>query len=48
MQFTRVVLTTVFAALAGSSFFVSASPIPAPAPVAEAEPQGCQMLNSCT
>ncbi|RXW25119.1 hypothetical protein EST38_g740 [Candolleomyces aberdarensis] len=46
MQFTRVVFSAVFAGFAGSSFVI-ASPIPAPAPVAEAQPQACQILNSC-
>ncbi|KAJ2929071.1 hypothetical protein H1R20_g8022, partial [Candolleomyces eurysporus] len=46
MQFTRVIFTAALAVFAGSSF-VAASPIPAPAPVAEADPQSCQILNSC-
>ncbi|KAJ2913325.1 hypothetical protein MD484_g7114, partial [Candolleomyces efflorescens] len=45
MQFTRIVIAalTVFA---GSSLVV-ASPIPVPEPVAEADPQSCQILLSC-
>ncbi|KAJ2923741.1 hypothetical protein H1R20_g11900, partial [Candolleomyces eurysporus] len=46
MHFTRILFAAVLAAIAGSSF-VLASPIPAPEPVAEAQPQACQILNSC-
>ncbi|RXW16129.1 hypothetical protein EST38_g9727 [Candolleomyces aberdarensis] len=46
MQFTRIVFATAVAVFAGSSFVI-ASPIPAPAPAAEADPQSCQILNSC-
>ncbi|RXW16377.1 hypothetical protein EST38_g9476 [Candolleomyces aberdarensis] len=46
MQFTRIVFAAALAAFAGSSFVI-ASPIPAPAPVPEAQPQACQILNSC-
>ncbi|KAJ2925160.1 hypothetical protein H1R20_g11934, partial [Candolleomyces eurysporus] len=46
MQFTRIVFAAVLAVFAGSSFVI-ASPMPAPAPVAKAQPQACQILNSC-
>ncbi|RXW11701.1 hypothetical protein EST38_g14154 [Candolleomyces aberdarensis] len=46
MHFTRVVFAAVLAVFAGSSLAI-ASPIPAPAPVPEAQPQACQILNSC-
>ncbi|KAJ2912217.1 hypothetical protein MD484_g8196, partial [Candolleomyces efflorescens] len=46
MQFTRVIFTAALALFAGSSLVV-ASPIPVPEPVAEADPQSCQMLLSC-
>ncbi|RXW15725.1 hypothetical protein EST38_g10135 [Candolleomyces aberdarensis] len=46
MQLTRIVFTAVLTAFAGSPLVI-ASPIPAPAPVAEAQPQACQILNSC-
>ncbi|KAJ2923707.1 hypothetical protein H1R20_g11937, partial [Candolleomyces eurysporus] len=46
MEFTRIVFAAVLAVFAGSQFVI-ASPIPAPVPVAEAQPQACQILNSC-
>ncbi|KAJ2923739.1 hypothetical protein H1R20_g11901, partial [Candolleomyces eurysporus] len=46
MQFTHIVFAAILAGFSGSSFVI-ASPIPAPAPVAEAQPQACQILNSC-
>ncbi|RXW25098.1 hypothetical protein EST38_g733 [Candolleomyces aberdarensis] len=46
MQFARIVFAAVVAVFAGSSLGV-ASPVPVPAPVAEAAPQSCQILNSC-
>ncbi|KAJ2925162.1 hypothetical protein H1R20_g11936, partial [Candolleomyces eurysporus] len=46
MQLTRIVFAVVLAVFSGSSFVI-ASPIPAPVPVAEAQPQACQILNSC-